>query len=155
MSNVTLLKALSNIDEQYLIDYEEVLERRNRINDEKPKERVIGMKFLSPVLAVAVIAGIIFMVNPKTETPIVSDNPNIPTIESEEKIALNINKLDYIMSADMDAEEKVLNGVMIPYFEYTTGSDAFSVATSTFSVVSFPSSRFFNFKPNINLTPFP
>ena len=118
MSNITLLKAVSNIDEQYLIDYEKVQEKRNRVNDNKSRERVVNMKFLSPILAVAVIAGIVFMVNPKTETPIVSDYKNTYTMESEEKVNLNINKIDNMMIADMDVDVKLLNGVMIPYFEY-------------------------------------
>ena len=121
MSNITLLKALSNINEQYLIDYEKAQEKRNQLNDNKSKERVVSMKFLSPILAVAVIAGIVFMVNPKTETPIVSEYKNTFTTESEEKIRLNINKIDNMMMADMDADERILNGVMIPYFEYMSG----------------------------------
>ena len=120
MNNITLLKALSNIDEQYLIDYEKVQEKRNRVYDDKPRERVISMKILSPILAVAVIAGIVFMAKPKTETPIVSDYKNTYTMESEEKVNLNINKIDNVMMADMDADVKILNGVMIPYFEYMT-----------------------------------
>ena len=120
MSNITLLKAVSNIDEQYLIDYEKVQGKRNRVNDNKSRERVISMKILSPILAVAVIAGIVFMANPKTGTPIVSDYKNTITTESEEKVSLNINKIDEMAMTKLDADAKILNGVMIPYFEYMT-----------------------------------
>ena len=119
MKSILLLKAISNVDEQYLEEYNVVLEKREKIKKFEKHERVVNMKFLSPILAVAVIAGIVFMVNPKVETPII--NNNVPTTESEEKISLNINKIDNMMMADMDAEERILNGVMIPYFEYMSG----------------------------------
>lgn len=120
MSSITLLKAVSSIDEQYLVEYERVQEKRNQLNDNKSRERVVSMKFLSPILAVAVIAGIVFMVNPKTETPIISEYKNNVTTESEEKISLNINKIDELAMTKLDADSRILNGVCIPYFEYMT-----------------------------------
>ena len=102
MKKITFLKAISDIDEEYLKDYTKVQEERENRRSNK-KERMISMKILSPILAVAVIAGIIFIVNPKIETPIVSDLKNTNT-EEKEAISININKITGMTSSSLDAK---------------------------------------------------
>ena len=102
MKEITFLKAISDIDEEYLKDYTKVQEERENRKSNK-RERMVSMKILSPILAVAVVVGFVFLVNPKAEQSIINDLKNINT-EEELAISINVNKITGKTSSSLDAK---------------------------------------------------
>ncbi len=124
--SIKLLEALNDIDEQLLVEYKETTKEKN--SHKSYKERMIGMSnlklkyVLAPVCVMLIaVVGYVGFLNTNNN---LNNNPITDFRgEKEESLAtiININKIDNMMMARLDADVKILNGVMIPYFEYMTG----------------------------------
>ena len=121
--SIKLLEALNDIDEQLLVEYKETTKEKN--SHKSYKERVIGMSnlklkyVLAPVCVVLIaIVGYVGFLNTNNN---LNNNP-ITDFRGgkEESLAttININKISDIGMASLDADIRVLNNVMIPYFGY-------------------------------------
>ena len=82
MSKNILLKSISTIDEKYLADYEEFKEARNKEVTTNSNVKVLFMKSFASLCAVAVIVGIIIIVNPSINNEIINNKTtdNISTM---------------------------------------------------------------------------
>lgn len=124
--SIKLLEALNDIDEQLLVKYKETTTEKN--SHKSYKERVSGMsnlklKYVLAHVCVVLIAvvGYVGFLNTNNN---LSDNPIADFKEGKEEslaTTININKIDNMMIADLDAQEKLLNGVNIPYIGYMIG----------------------------------
>ena len=122
MNSMNILKAIGDIDDKYLMeDFETTNEKKIKINGIKLKY------ILAPVCTVVIAVGGMILYNDKSNNGVipVKESQNIVDLENpkEESFAttININKIDNMVKADLDAQEKVLNGINIPYFEYMKG----------------------------------
>lgn len=124
--SIKLLEALNDIDEQLLVEYKETTKEKN--SHKSYKERMIGMSnlklkyVLAPVCMVLIaVVGYVGFLNTNNN---LNNNP-ITDFRGgkEESLAttININKIDNMIMADLDAQEKLLNGVNIPYIGYMIG----------------------------------
>lgn len=124
--SIKLLEALNDIDEQLLVEYKETTKEKN--SHKSYKERMIGMSnlklkyVLAPVCMVLIaVVGYVGFLNTNNN---LNNNP-ITDLRGgkEESLAttININKIDNMIMADLDAQEKLLNGVNIPYIGYMIG----------------------------------
>ena len=123
MNSMNILKAIGDIDDKYLIENFEVT------NERKIKPNWFKLKYiLAPVCTVVIAIGGVILYNDKSNNngaiPI-KERQNVVDFEypKEEKMSttININKVNIMVMADLDAQEKVLNGINIPYFEYMSG----------------------------------
>lgn len=124
--SIKLLEALNDIDEQLLVKYKETTKEKN--SHKSYKERMIGMSnlklkyVLAPICMVLIaVVGYVGFLNTNNN---LNNNP-ITDFRGgkEESIAttININKIDNMIMADLDAQEKLLNGVNMPYIGYMIG----------------------------------
>lgn len=124
--SIKLLEALNDIDEQLLVEYKETTKEKN--SHKSYKERMIGMSnlklkyVLAPVCMVLIaVVGYVGFLNTNNN---LNNNP-ITDFRGgkEESLAttININKIDNMIMADLDAQEKLLNDVNIPYIGYMIG----------------------------------
>ena len=124
--SIKLLEALNDIDEQLLVKYKETTKEKN--SHKSYKERMIGMSnlklkyVLAPICMVLIaVVGYVGFLNTNNN---LNNNP-ITDFRGgkEESLAttININKIDNMIMADLDAQEKLLNGVNMPYIGYMIG----------------------------------
>ena len=124
--SIKLLEALNDIDEQLLVKYKETTKEKN--SHKSYKERMIGMSnlklkyVLAPICMVLIaVVGYVGFLNTNNN---LNNNP-ITDFRGgkEESLAttININKIDNMIMADLDAQEKLLNGVNMTYIGYMIG----------------------------------
>lgn len=127
MNNVELLKILNDVDEKFLTEeYQPTINKRYKLSF---KERVSEMKNIKLKYAIAPICMILVAVVGYVGFLNTNNNLNNNPIAEfsdgakEESLArtININKIDNMMIADLDAQAKLLNGVNIPFIGYMTG----------------------------------
>lgn len=111
MNNMDLLKAFGDIDDKYLIE-EVNIEKTNRITTKIKVKimRKLKLKYILASVCILIIAVVGYV-------GFLNTNNNL---DGSLKTDININKIKDTKIVNIDADIKVENEVMVPYFEFLT-----------------------------------